>query len=68
MIMKNWSIDAKANYPWEGQSIDEFLMEEVSIIYENDTILNAIGYFTVDHELELIDMNVYEHFTLLFEN
>jgi len=43
-------------------------MEEVSIIYENDTILNAIGYFTIDHELELIDMNVYEHFTLLFEN
>jgi hypothetical protein len=40
-------------------------MEEMSIIYENDAILNAIGYFTVYHELELIDINVYEHSTLL---
>jgi hypothetical protein len=28
------------------------LMEEVSIIEENDTILDAVGYFTVDQELE----------------
>jgi len=27
-------------------------MEEESIIDENDTILYAIGYFTIDHELE----------------
>jgi hypothetical protein len=27
-------------------------MEEVSIIDENDTILDAVGYFIVDHELE----------------
>lgn len=27
-------------------------MEEASIIDENDTILNASGYFIVDHELE----------------
>ncbi len=52
MIMKNWLVDAKTNYPREGQSIDELLMEEASIIDENDTILNASGYFIVDHELE----------------
>jgi hypothetical protein len=50
------------------QSIDEFLMEEVSIIYENDTILDVVGDFIVDHELELTNMNVYEHSTLLFED
>jgi hypothetical protein len=33
-------------------SIDEFLMEEASIIDENDTILDVVGYFTLDHELE----------------
>jgi hypothetical protein len=25
-------------------------MEEASIIDENDTILDAVGYFTIDHE------------------
>jgi hypothetical protein len=35
------------------QSIDEFLIKEVNIIDENDTILDAIGYFTIDHELEV---------------
>jgi len=29
-----------------------FLMEETDIIDENDTLMNAIGYFNVDHELE----------------
>jgi hypothetical protein len=43
-------------------------MEKMNIIDENDTILDAIGYFTIDHELELTYMNVYEHFTLLFED
>jgi len=27
-------------------------MEETNIIDENDTLLNNIGYFNVDHELE----------------
>jgi len=43
-------------------------MEEVSIIDENDTILDAVGTFTVDHELELSNMNVYKHYILLFED
>jgi hypothetical protein len=43
-------------------------MEKMSIIDENDTMLDAVGYFTVDHELELTNMNVYEHSTLLFED
>jgi hypothetical protein len=42
-------------------------MEEVSIINENDITLNVVGYFNVDHELELIDVNVYEHFILLLK-
>jgi hypothetical protein len=40
----------------------------VSIIDEKDTILDAVGYFIVDHELELKNMNVYEHSTLFFED
>ncbi len=40
----------------------------MSIIDENDTMLDAVGYFTVYHELELTNMNVYEHSTLLFED
>jgi len=52
MIMKNWSVNARSNCPQEGQSIDEFLIEKTNIIHENDTLLNAIGYFNVDHELE----------------
>ncbi len=68
MIMKNWSIDARIDCPWEGQSIYEFLIEEVSIIDEKVTILDAVGYFIVDHELELKNMNVYEHSTLFFED
>jgi hypothetical protein len=36
----------------KGQSIDEFLMEEANIINENDTILDVVGYFIIDHELE----------------
>jgi hypothetical protein len=43
-------------------------MEKMNIIDENDIILDAIGYFTIDHELELTHMNVYEHSTLLFED
>ncbi len=52
MIMKNWLIDARLDCPQEWQSIDEFLMEQVDIIDENDTLLNATSYFSVDHELE----------------
>jgi hypothetical protein len=35
----------------KGQSIDEFLVQEVGIIEENDTMLDATSYFNVDHEL-----------------
>jgi len=48
--MKSWLIDARLYCPQEWQSIDEFLMEEVDVIDENDTLLNEISYF--DHELE----------------
>jgi hypothetical protein len=34
-----------------GQSIDEFLMKEANII-DNDIMLDATNYFTIDHELE----------------
>jgi len=27
-------------------------MEEINVINENDTLLNAAGYFNVDHELK----------------
>ncbi len=40
----------------------------MSIINENDIILDVVGYFIIDHELELIDVSVYEHFILLFED
>jgi hypothetical protein len=50
--MKNWSIDARLNSPYEQHSIDEFLMQEADIIDENDTSLNVASYFNVDHELE----------------
>jgi hypothetical protein len=34
------------------KSIIELLVEEVDIIVKNDTLmLNAVGYFNVDHEL-----------------
>ncbi len=52
MIMKNWSINARSNCPQKGQSIDEFLIKKTYIIHENDTLLNAIGYFMLTHELE----------------
>jgi hypothetical protein len=50
--MKDYLTDAKTKCPWKGQSIDEFLMKEVSIIYENHTMLDVVNCFTVDHELE----------------
>jgi hypothetical protein len=42
-----------------------FFMEETKIIDENDTMLNVIDYFNVDHELEWW-VNVYEHSSLVF--
>jgi hypothetical protein len=51
-MMKSWLIDARTNCPQEGQSVDEFFMEETKIIDENDTMLNVVDYFNVDHELE----------------
>ncbi len=51
MVMKNWSSDAKVDCPREGDSIDDFFKEEMSIIENNDTTLDVIGYFNVD-ELE----------------
>jgi hypothetical protein len=51
MIMKNWSTNARSDCPQECHSIDEFLMEEADNIDENDTQLNAAGYFNVNHEL-----------------
>jgi hypothetical protein len=52
MIMKNRLVNARLDCPQECQSIDEFLMEEVDITDENDTLLNAISYLNVDHELK----------------
>ncbi len=49
MIMEKWLIDARIDYPWKGQSINEFFMEKVGIIEEIDVMLDAIGYFNVDH-------------------
>jgi hypothetical protein len=30
--MKSWLIDARINYPQKGQTIDEFFMEEISLM------------------------------------
>jgi hypothetical protein len=51
MKMDNWLVDVWTNCPQERQSIIEFLVEEVGIIEQNDTMLDATGYFNVDHEL-----------------
>jgi hypothetical protein len=51
MTMKKWLVDAIIDYPWKGQSTNEFFMEEVGIIEENDVMLDAIGYFNVDHRV-----------------
>ncbi len=48
MVLKNWSGDAKADYPWEGDSIDDFFKEKMNIIEKNDMMLDAIGYFNID--------------------
>ncbi len=50
MIMKNWPTNAWTNYPQEGQSITEFLVEEMGIIDKNDTLFDASGYFNIDVE------------------
>jgi hypothetical protein len=50
--MKIWSIDVESNCPQEQQSIDEFFMEKVDVIDENDTLLNVTSYFNIDHEME----------------
>jgi hypothetical protein len=47
MIVKNSWANARIYWPW-----DEFLMEDASIIDENDTMLDATSYFTVGHELK----------------
>jgi hypothetical protein len=52
MVMKNCLVDVKSKCPQEWQSINEFLMDEVDIIDENDTLVSATSYFIVDHELE----------------
>jgi hypothetical protein len=54
MIMKNCSVDTRSNCPQEWQSIDEFITEKVDIIDENDTLLNVVSYFIVDHELKCL--------------
>jgi hypothetical protein len=51
MVMKNWSSDARVDYPQKGDYIDDFFKEEVNIIEDNDMALNATNYFNVD-ELE----------------
>jgi hypothetical protein len=43
-------------------------MEEVSIIDGNDTILDAVGYFIVDHELEYWQIWMFMTFYSIFEN
>jgi hypothetical protein len=48
MVMKNWSSDAKVDCPREGDSIDDFFKEEMNIIENNDTTLDATSYFNVD--------------------
>ncbi len=48
MVLKNWLSDAKADCPWEGDSIDDFFKEKTNIIEKNDMMLDAIGYFNID--------------------
>ncbi len=46
--MNYWS----AKYlPQEKEFIIQFLVKEVNIIEENDTMWDVVGYFNVDHEL-----------------
>jgi hypothetical protein len=35
-------------FSWEGDSINDFFKEEVSIIEKNCTTLDASGYFNID--------------------
>jgi len=51
MVMRNWSNGAKVDCPREGDFVDDFFKEEINMIKNNDTTLNATGYFNVD-ELE----------------
>jgi hypothetical protein len=48
MVLKNWSGDAKANCPWKWDSITGFFKEKMSIIEDNDMLLDAIGYFNIN--------------------
>jgi len=48
MVLKNWLGDAKVDYPWEGDYVDEFLKEKMNIIEKNDMMLDVIGYFNID--------------------
>jgi hypothetical protein len=44
-------------------------MDYAHIIDENDTLLNVVGYFNVDHELEwwmLMLMNIFLYFLWIF--
>jgi hypothetical protein len=48
MVMKIWSNEAKVDCPQEGDSIDNFFKQEMSIIENNDTTLYVVGYLNVD--------------------
>ncbi len=51
MVMKNRSSETKVDCPRKGDSIDDFSKEKMSIIENNDTTLDVVGYLNVD-ELE----------------
>ncbi len=46
--MKNWSSNARVDYPQKGNYIDDFFNDKVNIIEDNDMALNAVDYFIVD--------------------
>jgi hypothetical protein len=48
MVLKNWSSDAKADYPWEKDFVDDFFKGKTNIIEKNDIMLDVIGYFNID--------------------
>jgi hypothetical protein len=50
-MMNYWSANAQTYFPREWEFIIEFLVKEVNIIEENDTMWDVVGYFDVDHEL-----------------
>ncbi len=51
IMMNYWSANAQTYFPRERDFIIQFLVKEVNIIEENNTMWDVVGYFNVDHEL-----------------